>query len=124
MKRDLLFINTQLAELVGEHRLEALAKLHGIKGSKDTENIGKLFAAYLRRADESTLSRVSVELTIVLTAARSNAPSILHEAATVYKVDTDAIAQKVRAEFAAKVKAKKEAKPVAKAAAPKAKKAA
>lgn len=123
MKRDLLFINTQLAELVGEPRLEVLAKQHGIKRSKDSENIGKLFAAYLRRADEGTLSRIVVELTIVLTAARTNAPSILREAATVYKVDTDAIAQKVKAEFAAKAKAKKEAKPVAKVP-PKAKKAA
>ncbi|MDE1160643.1 MAG: ParB/RepB/Spo0J family partition protein [Acidobacteriaceae bacterium] len=111
MKRDLLFINTQLAELVGEGRLETLAKQHGIKRSKEAENIGKLFAAYLRRADESTLSRVTVELTIVLAASRSNAPSILREAATVYRVDTEAIAQKVKAEFAAKAKAKKETKP-------------
>ena len=123
MKRDLLFINTQLAELVGEPRLEALAKQHGIKRSKDTENIGKVFAAYLRRADEGTLSRVAVALTIVLAAARTNAPSILREAATVYKVDTDAIAQKVKAEFAAKAKAKKEPKPAAKVP-PKVKKAA
>ena len=123
MKRDLLFIASQLSELLGDGRLETLAKQHGIKRSKDTEDIGKLFAAYLRPADESTLSRIVVELTIVLIAARTNAPSILREAATVYKVDTDAIAQKVKAEFAAKAKAKKEAKPIAKAA-PKAKKAA
>ncbi|MDE1161133.1 MAG: ParB/RepB/Spo0J family partition protein [Acidobacteriaceae bacterium] len=114
MKRDLLFINTQLAELVGEARLETLAKQHGIKRSKDTENIGKLFATYLRRAEEGTLSRIVVELTIVLAASRSNASSILREAATVYKVETDAIAQKVKAEFAAKAKAKKEANPVPK----------
>jgi ParB family chromosome partitioning protein len=111
MKRDLLFLASNLAELVGEGRLETLAKQHGIKRSKDTENIGKLFAAYLRRADESTLSRVVVELTIVLAASRSNAPSVLKEAAAVYNVDTDAIAQKVKAEFAAKARAKKEAKP-------------
>ncbi|WP_263419303.1 hypothetical protein [Terriglobus albidus] len=123
MKRDLLFINAHLAELVGEPRLEAVAKQHGIKRSKDAEPIGKLFAAYLRRADEGTLSRVAVELTIVLTAARSNAPSILREAATVYKVNTDTIAQKVRAEFVAKAKAKKEAGPTAKVP-PQAKKAA
>ncbi|HEY9137890.1 MAG TPA: ParB/RepB/Spo0J family partition protein [Terriglobus sp.] len=75
MKRDLLFINTQLADLVGEPRLEVLAKQHGIKWSKDSENIGKLFAAHLRRADEGTLSRVAVELTIVLTAARTHRAS-------------------------------------------------
>ena len=114
MKRDLLFVNLQLSELVGEGRLETLAKQHGIKRSKEAENIGKLFAAYLRRADEGTLSRVLVELTIVLTAARSNASSILKEAAATYKVDTDAIALKVRQEFATKAKARKEAKPVPK----------
>ena len=95
----------------------------GIKRSKDADNIGKLFVAYLRRADEGTLSRIIVELTIVLTAARTNAPSILREAATVYKVDTDAIAQKVKAEFAAKARAKKETTSPAKVP-PKAKKAA
>jgi ParB family chromosome partitioning protein len=123
MKRDLLFLASNLAELVGEGRLETLAKQHGIKRPKDTENIGKLFAAYTRRADESTLSRVVVELTIVLAASRSNAPSVLKEAAAVYKVDTDAIAQKVKAEFAAKAKAKKEVKPAGQPA-PKVKKAA
>ena len=44
MKLDLLFINTQLAELVGEPRLEVRAKQHGNKRAKDTENVGKLFA--------------------------------------------------------------------------------
>jgi ParB family transcriptional regulator, chromosome partitioning protein len=112
MKRDLLFIGSQLAELVGEGRLETIAKQHGIKRSKDTENIGKLFAVYLRRADEGTLSRAVVELTIVLTASRGNASSILKEAAIAYKVDTDAIAQKVKAEFAAKAKAKKQPQPI------------
>jgi hypothetical protein len=70
MKRDLLFIGTQLAELVGEGHLETIAKQHGIKRSKATENIGRLFSAYLRRADEGTLSRVVVELTMVLAASR------------------------------------------------------
>jgi ParB family chromosome partitioning protein len=41
---------------------------------------------------------------------RTNAPSVLREAATAYKVDTDGIAQKGKAEFAAKAKAKKETK--------------
>ncbi|MDE1162351.1 MAG: hypothetical protein PW792_10460 [Acidobacteriaceae bacterium] len=52
-----------------------------------------------------------VELTIVLAASRSNTPSVRKEAAALYKVDIDAIAQKAKAEFAAKAKAKKEAKP-------------
>jgi ParB family chromosome partitioning protein len=47
----------------------------------------------------------------------------LKDAATLYKVNTEAISHKVKQEFAAKAKAKKEPKPVAKPVA-KAKKAA
>jgi hypothetical protein len=79
----------------------------------------KTFIAFARRADEGTLSRMLVEATIVLAASRNNEANVLRDAATAYKVDTDAIASKVKQEFVAKAKAKKEAKPV-----PKAKKAA
>ena len=79
----------------------------------------KTLAAYIRRADEGTLSRLLVETSILLAASRSNAAAVLRDAAAAYKVDTDAITQKVKQEFAAKAKAKKEPKPV-----PKAKKAA
>jgi len=41
---------------------------------------------------------------------------VLNEAAAAYKVDTDAIALKVKQEFAAKEKAKKAAQPAAKVA--------
>jgi ParB family chromosome partitioning protein len=64
-----------------------------------------------------------VEASILLAASRGNATTVLKDAATAYKVDTDAIATKVKQEFAAKAKAKKEPKPVAKPA-PKVKKAA
>jgi ParB family chromosome partitioning protein len=40
---------------------------------------------------------------------------VLRDAATAYKVDTDAITLKVNQECAAKAKAKKDAKPVPKA---------
>ena len=75
--------------------------------------LDKLFAAFLRRADEGTLSRLLVEVSVILASGRSNGTSALREAATAYKVDTDAIALKVKQEFAAKEKAKKEAKPAA-----------
>jgi ParB family chromosome partitioning protein len=51
-----------------------------------------------------------------LAAARTN-PAVLRDAAATYKVDTDAIAQKVKQEFAAKKKARKAVKPAASAAA-------
>jgi ParB family chromosome partitioning protein len=64
-----------------------------------------------------------VEATILLAASRHNGTNVLKDAATLYKVDTEAIGQKVKQEFAAKAKAKKEPKPEAKPVA-KAKKAA
>ncbi|QHN03400.1 chromosome partitioning protein ParB [Granulicella sp. WH15] len=114
MKRDLLFVVDRLAAMLDENRLAIVAKQHGIKKVKNSDSIGKLFVAFLRRAEESVLGRLTVELTIVLAAARSNAPSALKDAATVYKVDTDAITAKVRKEFAEKEKAKAVKKPTVK----------
>jgi ParB family chromosome partitioning protein len=107
MKRDLLFVVERLAGMLDENRLAIVAKQHGIKKVKDNDSVAKLFAAYLRRVEESALGRITVELTIVLAASRSNPPQVLKDAAAVYKVDTDAIAAKVKQEFAAKQKAKK-----------------
>jgi ParB family transcriptional regulator, chromosome partitioning protein len=83
----------------------------------------KTLLAFIRRVDEGTLSRLMVEATILLAASRHNGTNVLKDAATLYKVNTEAIGQKVKQEFAAKAKAKKEAKPDAKPVA-KAKKAA
>lgn len=81
----------------------------------------KTLTAYLRRADEGTLSRLLVEATIMLAASRTNPVTVLRDAATVYKVGTDTIALKTKEEFAAKEKARKSAtgatKPVKKTAA-------
>jgi ParB family chromosome partitioning protein len=55
MKRDLLFVVERLASLLDENRLAVVARQHGIKKAKDGDSIGKLFAAYLRRAEESAL---------------------------------------------------------------------
>ena len=105
-KRDLLFVAERLAAMLDENRLAILAKQHGIGKAKDNDSITKLFVAFLRRAEESVLGRLAVELTIVFAASRGNASAVLKEAAAVYKVDTDAIAARVRQEFAAKEKAK------------------
>jgi ParB family transcriptional regulator, chromosome partitioning protein len=106
MKRDLLFVVERLAGLVEERRLEIIAKQHGIKREKDSDSIAKLFAAYLRRSEESVLGSVLVELAILLVVARQQTTQVLNEAAAYYKVDTDAIAAKVKQEFAAKDNAK------------------
>ena len=119
MKHDLLFVIEKLVSFMEEPRLEMLARQHGIRQKRDDGGIGKTLASYIRRADEGTLSRLLVETAILLAASRMNAATVLRDAAAAYKVDTDAITQKVKQEFAAKAKAKKEPKPV-----PKAKKAA
>jgi ParB family chromosome partitioning protein len=48
---------------------------------------------------------------VIIASGRSNGTNALRQAATAYKVDTDAIALKVKQEFAAKEKSKKEPKP-------------
>jgi ParB family chromosome partitioning protein len=114
MKRDLLFIAERMVNLLDENRAAILAKQHGIKKAKENESIGKLFAAFLRRADESTLGRAVVEAAVLLTASRGNASHVLRDAAEFYKVDVAAITTTVKQEFASKEKAK-----TAKKAAPK-----
>ena len=88
MKRDLLFVVERLAGLVDERRLEIVARQRGIKREKDSDSIAKLFAAYVRRTEESALGGVLVELTILLTATHQQTTQTLNEAAALYKVDT------------------------------------
>ncbi len=116
MKRDLLFILEKLVSVMDENRVEMLARQHGIRQKRDDGGIGKTLMAFVRRTDEGTLSRLLVEASILLASSRGNPASVLKEAATVYKVDTDAIATKVKQEFTAKEKAKKVPQPAAKAA--------
>src|SRR5271168_1774768 len=106
LKRDLQFLLNQIAPLLDESRLQTLARQHGIRKDRETDAIGKLFASFVRRADEGTLSRLLVEATVLLAAARTNPAVVLREAAAAYKVDTDAITLKVKQEFAAKEKAR------------------
>jgi ParB family chromosome partitioning protein len=111
MKRDLFFVLIQTFPLLNEWQLQTLARQHGIRKDRETDMLDKLFAAFLRRADEGTLSRLLVEVSVVLATGRSNGTNALREAATVYKVDAEAIAVKVQQEFAAKAKAKTEVQP-------------
>jgi ParB family chromosome partitioning protein len=70
-----------------------------------------LLASFLRKADESTLGRVLVAITILQTAHSSNeSAKTLREAAEFYKVDVAAITATVKQEFAAKDKNKTEKK--------------
>jgi len=114
LKRDLLLIIDKLTASMDDSRVEMLARQHGIRQKRDDGGVKKTFTAFLKRADEGTLSRITVEASILLAASRGNSTNVLKDAATAYKVDTDAIAAKVRQEFSAKEKAKRAAQPAAK----------
>jgi ParB family chromosome partitioning protein len=115
LKRDLCFLLEKLVSVLDEPRIETLARQHGIRQKRDEGGLTKTLLAFIRRADEGTLSRIMVEAAILLAASRHNGTSVLKEAATLYKVDTEAIGQKVKQEFAAKARAKKDGKPLEKA---------
>ncbi|MEZ2346425.1 hypothetical protein [Terriglobus sp. RCC_193] len=115
LKRDLFFVLERLIALMDENRIATLARQHGIRQKRDDGGLSKTLIAFTRRADEGTLSRMMVETTILLVSARQNGTTVLRDAATVYKVDTDAITQKVKQEFAAKVRAKNDPTPEVKA---------
>jgi ParB family chromosome partitioning protein len=93
-----------MAASLDENRLSIVARQHGIKKATDSDSIGKLFVAYLRRAEESALGGLLVEITILHAAMRQNATEVLRDAAATYKVDVDAISLKVKQEVATKAK--------------------
>ena len=110
MKRDLLFVIEKLLGIMDENRIETLARQHGIRQKRDDGGLAKTFAAFLRRSDEGTLSKLLVESSILLASSRGNPTSILRDAASTYKVDTDAITLKTKQEFAIKERAKRDMK--------------
>jgi ParB family chromosome partitioning protein len=120
-KRDLVFIVERLLVQLLENpqqarRIEVLARNRGITKAQASDSIGKLMNAYVRKAEEAELGQLLVE-TVILHATRTQTETgkALKDAAQHYKVDTDAIAQKVKAEFAAKEKAQAAKKTAAKA---------
>lgn len=106
MKRDLLFVAERLAASMDERRLAVLLRIHGIGKASSAEDVpAKLLASFLRKADESTIGRVLVAITILQSAHNPNeSAKALREAAEFYKVDVAAITTKVKQEFTAKEK--------------------
>jgi ParB family chromosome partitioning protein len=105
MKRDLLFIAEQLLPLLDEKRVEMVARNQGIR-AKEGESAAKLLTAFLRKAEEGAIGKLIVEAVVLLSASRqADGGKVLRAAAQAYKVDTDAIALKVKQEFTAKNKA-------------------
>jgi ParB family chromosome partitioning protein len=116
MKRDLLFVAEQLLPSLDEKRWEMVARNRSIK-AKEGESVGKLLTAFIRKADEGTIGKLVIEAVILLSVrSQPDGGRILRAGAQAYGVDTDAVALKVRQEFAAKDKARKATKPEPKSA--------
>jgi ParB family chromosome partitioning protein len=110
MKRDFLFIAEQMLPLLDDKRLEMVARNQGIR-AKEGESAAKLLTAFLHKAEEGVIGKLIVETVILLSASKqADGGKVLRAAAQAYKVDTDAIALKVKHEFAAKEKARSAAK--------------
>ena len=110
MKRDFLFIAEQMLPLLDDKRLEMIARNRGIR-AKEGESTARLLSAFVRKAEEGAIGKLIVEAIILLSASKqADGGKILRAAAQAYKVDTDAIALKVKHEFAAKKKARSAAK--------------
>jgi ParB family chromosome partitioning protein len=110
MKKDFLFITEQLLQLLDDKRLEMVARNRGIR-AKEGESAAKLLTAFLRNAEEGLIGRLIVESVILLSARTQNdGGKVLRAAAQAYKVDSDAIALKVKHEFAVNEKARSSAK--------------
>ena len=73
----LLLIVERLMFVMDESRLEMLAQQHGIRRKRDDGGIKKTLTAFIRRADEGTLSRLLVEASVLLATSRSNGTTIL-----------------------------------------------
>lgn len=71
-----------------------------------------MLSVFVRKADEGTIGKLVVEGVVLLSArSQSDGGKVLRAAAQAYGVDTDAVALKVKQEFAAKEKARKASKP-------------
>lgn len=69
-------------------------------------------SAFVRKADEGTVGKLIVEAVILLSArTQADGSKTLRAAAQVYGVDTEAIALKVKQEYATKDKARTTSKP-------------
>ncbi len=110
-KRDLLFVVGRLVGLLDEGRLSLVLRLHGIsRGKNSADNHAKQISAFVRKADESTLARLLVEVVILHSGKLgNNSDALLREAADFYKVDVSTIVAKVKQAFVSTNRAKGEA---------------
>lgn len=97
--------------MLDDNRLEIVARNRGLR-AKEGASGAKLLTVFLRKAEEVVIGRLIIEAVILLSVRpQQDGGNVLRAAAQVYKVDPDAIALKVKQEFAVTAKAKEEKKP-------------
>jgi len=108
-KADLLTIAQHVLASVPYNRLPLLAKRHKLEIEKSSTSPVELLAKYVSRYDESDLSRLLLEITLLESAYRSGGDpdsDVLLSTAKRYRIDAEKLHKAVAQEFAAKQKKK------------------
>ena len=101
-RRDLLFIVERLLMLCDEGRAAVIAHNRGLQRAHSAESFRQCLLRYARTARKSELGQLLIEVVILHFAALQNETgTAFRDAVLFYKVDVAAIAQEVKAEFAA-----------------------
>jgi len=121
-KADLLVVAYYLIGHLVYSQVPTLAKRHKVETKKDSEPAQELLAKQVRRYDESDLSKLLLEISLLDSAYQrsGSASDPLMDAAKRYRVDTEKIQRAVAEDFAAKQKGKTQVAKKVKAATPKA----
>jgi ParB family chromosome partitioning protein len=102
-KRDLLFLVERHSTVLDDRRLAVIIRKHKLgKPSAACDATAKLLSVFFRKADESTLGQLLIELAVLQAASSSDSTKALRDAADFYKVDIGAITARVKQEFATK----------------------
>ena len=108
-KADLLTIAQHVLASVPYNRLPLLAKRHKLEIEKSSVSPVELFQKHVSRFDESDLSRLLLEVSLLETAYRNGGDTdsdVLLNTAKRYRIDADKLQKAVAQEFAAKQKKK------------------
>jgi ParB family chromosome partitioning protein len=109
-KADLLMIAQHVLSSVPYNRLPLLAKRHKLEIEKSSTFSVELLAEHVSRYDESDLSRLLLEISLLESAYRSGGDldiDVLLSTAKRYRIDTEKLHKAVAQEFAAKQQKKK-----------------
>ena len=112
-KVDLLTVAQHILASVPHNRLPLIAKRHKLEIDKSSTSPVELLLKHVSRYDESGLSRLLLEISLLESVYRSGGEAhsdVLLNTAKRYRVDTEKVQKDVAQEFAAKQK-KKEKKP-------------